>query len=101
LRKVHVTLNGYGMAALLAACFGLSGMGIVMNRAAIKESDRQFCAIIDQSVQRAQRQESSYRLAPPTTEAGKRQRGELMIALYQLQVLQRDLGCPPDEGILK
>lgn len=95
--KLSHPVNGYGLLVLLVVCFSLAGLGLVVSLSAVHDSERKFCALLANSHTRAQRALDAYRDAPPTTEAGRRQRDEVIIALSQLNQLERDLGCPPDQ----
>lgn len=91
-------MNGYSLAVMLLVCFSLAGLGLVVSIGAVHDSERKFCALIDNSHSRAQRQADAFKTTPPATEAGRKQRDEVLIALSQLNKLERDLGCPPGTG---
>lgn len=87
-------VNGYGLMVLLIVCISLAGLGMVQANAARHNTERKFCALLMQSENRAERQLAAYDESPPSTEAGRAQRDEVIISLGQLTRLERQLGCP-------
>lgn len=79
---------------LMIVSFSLAGLGIALNRAAVRESERKFCEATALSVQNAHRRVDAFKTEPPITEAGRVQAQEAVIGLSAVENLERRLGCP-------
>lgn len=64
-----------------------------------QQSERKFCALLDNSVVRAQQAVDAYDQAPPSTAAGRAQERRVRTSLADVQTLRRSLDCPPTKGI--
>ncbi len=82
------------LTLLLIVCLSLAALGLIVNNAQRRSSERKFCDVVAGTVFQARNQLEAYRQNPPISDAGRAQQEQVGAALKQYLDLQGRLGCP-------